>query len=211
MLKKFELLVNLFGFAPVYKANISAKHSQTLKNPFQILFSKYFTEFSICFRTLLELGASPNYKDAKGLTAVYLSVTKKTDAKLTKALLHDHAVLGTQDTQGWQEIHQACRNGLVEHLDHLLTYGADMDSRNASGNTPLHVCAVNKQTACAKMLLQRGAQRDALNFANQTPYQVAVIADNLKLAEIIQSFSQECVGKSKKERLLDFFAFIFIL
>lgn len=57
-------------------------------------------------RTLLELGASPNYRDAKGLTSVYLSVAKKTDPKISEALLHDHAVLGTQDTQGWHEVHQ---------------------------------------------------------------------------------------------------------
>lgn len=59
----------------------------------------------IC-RTLLELGASPNYKDARGLTPLYLSVTKKTDSKLCESLLHDHGTLGTQDTQGWQEVHQ---------------------------------------------------------------------------------------------------------
>lgn len=58
------------------------------------------------FRTLLELGASPNYRDAKNITPVYLSITKKNDPKVTEALLHDHAVLGTQDTQGWDEVHQ---------------------------------------------------------------------------------------------------------
>lgn len=57
-------------------------------------------------------------------------------------------------------------------MEHLLSYGADMDGHNASGNTPLHVCAVNNQEACARMLLFRGAQRSALNYANQTPYQV---------------------------------------
>lgn len=67
---------------------------------------------------------------------------------------------------------QACRHGLVQHLEHLLFYGADMDGHNASGNTPLHVCAVNNQEACARMLLFRGAHRGAINYANQTPYQV---------------------------------------
>ena len=38
---------------------------------------------------------------------------------------------------------QACRTGLVQHLEHLMFYGADMDVVNASGNTPLHICAVN--------------------------------------------------------------------
>lgn len=141
--------------------------------------------------TLLELGASPNYRDAKNITPVYLSVTKKNDPKVTEALLHDHAVLGTQDTQGWNEVHQACRNGLVHHLEHLLVYGADMDSKNASGNTPLHVCAVNNQEACARMLLFRGANRGALNYANQTPYQVAVIASNFELAEMIQNYKSD--------------------
>ncbi|XP_017867990.1 PREDICTED: uncharacterized protein LOC108616961 [Drosophila arizonae] len=141
--------------------------------------------------TLLELGASPNYRDGRGITPLYISITRKCDAKITESLLHDHATLGIQDSQGWNEVHQACRHGLVQHLEHLLFYGADMDGRNASGNSPLHVCAVNNQEACARMLLFRGAQRGAQNFANQTPYQVAVIAGNLELAEIIENYKSE--------------------
>lgn len=57
-------------------------------------------------KTLLELGASPNYKDSKGLTPLYLSVTNKTDPLLCECLLHDHATIGAKDLQGWQEVHQ---------------------------------------------------------------------------------------------------------
>ncbi|XP_045459885.1 SH3 and multiple ankyrin repeat domains protein 3 [Melitaea cinxia] len=142
-------------------------------------------------KTLLELGASPNYKDGKGLTPLYLSVTNKTDPLLCETLLHDHATIGATDLQGWQEVHQACRNGLVQHLDHLLFYGADMNGRNASGNTPLHVCAVNAQDSCARQLLFRGCDKESLNYANQTPYQVAVIAGNLELAEVIKNYKSE--------------------
>jgi SH3/ankyrin repeat-containing protein len=56
--------------------------------------------------TLLELGASPNYKDAKGLTPLYWAVTHPTDPLLCEGLLHDRATLGAQDLQGWQEVHQ---------------------------------------------------------------------------------------------------------
>lgn len=90
---------------------------------------------------------------------------------------------------------QACRNGLVQHLENLLFYGADMNAKNASGNTPLHVCAVDNQEACARLLLFRGADREALNYANQTPYQVAVIAGNLELASLIHRFRSEDVGE----------------
>ncbi|XP_029055032.1 protein shank isoform X6 [Osmia bicornis bicornis] len=148
-------------------------------------------------KTLLELGASPNYKDTKGLTPLYYSVIYKTDPMLCETLLHDHATIGAQDLQGWQEVHQACRNNLVQHLDHLLFYGADMNARNASGNTPLHVCAVNNtDSSCIRQLLFRGAQKDSLNYANQTPYQVAVIAGNMELAEVIKNYQPEEVDKS---------------
>ncbi|XP_059608779.1 SH3 and multiple ankyrin repeat domains protein 3 isoform X2 [Phlebotomus argentipes] len=76
--------------------------------------------------TLLELGASPNYKDIRGMTPVYLSVTKKTDAKICEGLLHDHATLGTQDTQGWQEVHQvAVIAGNLELAEMIQNYKAE--------------------------------------------------------------------------------------
>ena len=61
-------------------------------------------------RTLLDLGASPNYKDAKGLTPLYLTVSQSADVTLTEMLLHDHAIVGAQDLQGWQEVHQVSNN-----------------------------------------------------------------------------------------------------
>lgn len=56
--------------------------------------------------TLLELGASPNYRDGRGITPLYISITRKCEAKITESLLHDHATLGIQDSQGWNEVHQ---------------------------------------------------------------------------------------------------------
>lgn len=42
-------------------------------------------------------------------------------------------------------IFQACKNGLMHHVEHLIYYGAEIDAQNNKGNTPLHVCAVNNQ------------------------------------------------------------------
>lgn len=57
-------------------------------------------------RTMLDLGASPNYKDNKGLTPLYLTVSGGSDVELCELLLHDHALVGATDLQGWQEVHQ---------------------------------------------------------------------------------------------------------
>lgn len=65
-----------------------------------------------CPQTLLDLGASPDYKDSRGLTALYHSALGGGDALCCELLLHDHAQLGTTDENGWQEIHQVGRAGI---------------------------------------------------------------------------------------------------
>ncbi|KAK7078928.1 hypothetical protein SK128_002588 [Halocaridina rubra] len=168
------------------KDGVTAMHRAVQANNFEAV------------KTLLDLGASPNYRDSRGLTPLYYSVTHCTDPLLCEALLHDYAVIGAADNQGWQETHQACRNKLVQHLEHLLFYGADMNAQNASGNTPLHVCAVNNLEDCARVLLFRGCDKNALNYANQTPYQVAVIAGNMELGEVIKNHNIEDVVPFKE-------------
>ncbi|KAM9177401.1 SH3 and multiple ankyrin repeat domains protein 3 [Dugong dugon] len=137
--------------------------------------------------TLLDLGASPDYKDSRGLTPLYHSALGGGDALCCELLLHDHAQLGATDENGWQEIHQACRFGHVQHLEHLLFYGADMGAQNASGNTALHICALYNQESCARVLLFRGANKDVRNYNSQTAFQVAIIAGNFELAEVIKT------------------------
>ncbi|MGH0127612.1 UNVERIFIED_CONTAM: hypothetical protein FKN15_035252 [Acipenser sinensis] len=166
--------------------------------------------------TLLDLGASPDYKDSRGLSPLYHSSMVGGDPYCCELLLHDHAIVGCVDENGWQEIHQACRHGHVQHLEHLLFYGADLSAQNASGNTALHVCALynqdscarvllfrgarkeiknyNSQTAfqdsCARVLLFRGARKEIKNYNSQTAFQVAIIAGNFDLAEIIKNHKE---------------------
>nr|XP_033470351.1 SH3 and multiple ankyrin repeat domains protein 3 isoform X6 [Epinephelus lanceolatus] len=141
---------------------------------------------SASLTTLLDLGASPDYKDSRGLTPLYHSAMVGGAPYCCELLLQDHATIGMTDENGWQEIHQACRYGNVQHLEHLLFYGADMSSQNASGNTALHLCALYNQDSCARVLLFRGANKDIKNYNNQTAFQVAIIAGNFELAEIIK-------------------------
>uniref|UniRef100_A0AAZ3RFW4 SH3 and multiple ankyrin repeat domains protein 3 n=1 Tax=Oncorhynchus tshawytscha TaxID=74940 RepID=A0AAZ3RFW4_ONCTS len=140
--------------------------------------------------TVLDLGASPDYRDSRGLTPLYHCAMVGGDPYCCELLLHEHAVIGSTDENGWQEIHQACRHGNVQHLEHLLFYGADMSSQNASGNTALHLCGLYNQVSradgCARVLLFRGTNKDIKNYNNQTAFQVAIIAGNFDLAEIIK-------------------------
>ena len=103
-------------------------------------------------------------------------------------LLNDRAIIGVSDHQGSQEVHKACQYGREIHLDHLIFYGANINSRTASGNTPLHICAIANQEKCARLLLFRGAKTSVANYSNQTPYEVAVISGNNAIAALIEEF-----------------------
>ncbi|XP_039212804.1 SH3 and multiple ankyrin repeat domains protein 2 isoform X4 [Crotalus tigris] len=144
----------------------------------------------LTLKTLLDLGASPNYKDSCGLTPLYHTAVVGEDPSCCELLLHEHATVGCRDENGWQEIHQACRYGHVQHLEHFLFYGADMGTQNASGNTALHICALYNQDSCARVLLLRGANKELKNYNNQSPFQVAIIAGNFELAEFIKNHKE---------------------
>lgn len=57
-------------------------------------------------QTLLELGASPDYKDSRGLTPLYHSVVVGGDPGCCELLLSHHASVCCQDENGWHEVHQ---------------------------------------------------------------------------------------------------------
>ncbi|UXI16180.1 hypothetical protein NH340_JMT02123 [Sarcoptes scabiei] len=149
----------------------------------------------IALKTLLDLGASPNYLDSNGLTPLYYTVIYKANIKLAQLLLYEHAQHGITDQHGWQEIHHASKLGLVQHLEQLLFYGCDMNCRIVgSGNTSLHVAAINDQMECARILLLRGCDTSIVNNSHQNAHQVAVIAANMALADFIKNHKPENVA-----------------
>ncbi|XP_062415978.1 SH3 and multiple ankyrin repeat domains protein 1-like isoform X2 [Pungitius pungitius] len=172
---------NRDGFTPVHKAVRAHNHAGLV--------------------ALLSLGASPNYKDRCGLTPLYHTVLTGGDTSCCETLLYYRARLGTRDENGWdeshqlrdeeefgmEEIHKACQNGFAQHLEHLLFYGAETSSLNASGNTALHISALYNKESCVRVLLYRGANKEAKNKLGQTPFQLAVLSGHFELGEIIKN------------------------
>uniref|UniRef100_A0A3B4YVL8 SH3 and multiple ankyrin repeat domains 1 n=1 Tax=Seriola lalandi dorsalis TaxID=1841481 RepID=A0A3B4YVL8_SERLL len=163
------------GFTPVHKAVRAHNHAGLL--------------------ALLSFGASPDYKDRCGLTPLYHTVLAGGDTSCCETLLYYRARLGTRDENGWDESHQACQNGFAQHLEHLLFYGADTTSLNASGNTALHISALYNKESCVRVLLYRGANREAKNKHGQTPFQLAVMSGHFELGEIIKNHKDSDIGK----------------
>ncbi|CAH8566391.1 unnamed protein product, partial [Schistosoma turkestanicum] len=145
-------------------------------------------------KVLLDLGQSPNTRDKADLTPLYYAVLNNTISLCVERLLFEHSPLGIADEAGLQEIHQACRFGRVQHLEILLSYGAEINVQTSkNGNTPLHICAYTGQESCARMLLFRGADKNIKNFNGHTTYEQAMISNHLEIADLIKSFQEEDV------------------
>ncbi|RXN25919.1 SH3 and multiple ankyrin repeat domains 1-like protein [Labeo rohita] len=119
---------------------------------------------------LLSLGASPDYRDRCGLTPLYHSVLTGGETSCCETLLYYRARLGVRDENGWDESHQACQHGFAQHLEHLLFYGADTTSQNASGNTALHICALYNKVAVMSGHFELGEIIKNHNDADVVPF-----------------------------------------
>eukprot|EP00794_Sanderia_malayensis_P012635 gene12636-13933_t len=173
------LLVNYGAYLDYRSADgMTALHKAVIKNRQE------------CITCLLDLGASPNLKDAKGFTPLYRGLLNGANADCCELLLNERATIGVTDHQGSQEIHQACHNGYEQHLDHLIFYGASINSRTKTGNTPLHICAIENQEYCARLLLSRGAEKSLLNQSNQSAYEIALLTGHNDVAEVIKNFDE---------------------
>ncbi|MCP9261813.1 SH3 and multiple ankyrin repeat domains protein 3 [Dirofilaria immitis] len=138
---------------------------------------------------LLELGASPNYRDPLGLTPLYYNMLQSSSkSSVAQMLLYNYSDIAVTDLDGNREIHQACKNGLVQHVDYLIYYGAEINVQNINRNTPLHVCAIHNKPNCARLLLFRGANLTVMNKQNQTPLDVAKILGSHEITKIILNY-----------------------
>jgi ankyrin repeat protein len=141
----------------------------------------------MALKCLLELGAFADVRDSRMLTPLFYAIVNSSSVQCIEYLLFNGSSVGTRDENNWQEVHHACKLGLSQHLDHLLYYGADINSKNNSGNTALHVCAIHNQENCARILLFRGCNKSERNLANQTAFDTAVITGNQLIADLIKN------------------------
>jgi len=91
--------------------------------------------------------------------------------------------VNTNENNGLQLIHEAAREGNIEKLRALLEAGAEIESRNEKGETPLH-CAVSAgHTHIFYLLTGNDADLNARDHAGRTPLHVAVWKNHIGWVE----------------------------
>jgi len=79
-------------------------------------------------------------------------------------------------------LHFAARFGTVKTINSLIAEGADVNSVDDDGSTPLHVAASKGRLDVVQILLDAGADRTKQNNSAETPAQLAELAGHTEVA-----------------------------
>lgn len=106
--------------------------------------------------SLLNRGATMNFSDQYGLTALHMAAIKgKKDAVLI--LLEYGADLECQDGEGHTPLHLAVEGGSFETVELLINRGADVNAVSKKGATPLQLSSLIGLDEISQLLLDKVA------------------------------------------------------
>ncbi len=164
-------------------------------------------------RLLLDGGAIVDAPTALGETPLHAAAAKGDDEALALLLERCGGVEGgppppiaeRPDREGDSLLHAACRSAAAVEL--LLRHGARADTRNAAGETPLHMAAWAGAHDSVRALCAGGASVDARGAPGETPLHCAAQRGHVRaMRELLahgataDSDSDECAVRASVER-----------
>jgi ankyrin repeat protein/tRNA A-37 threonylcarbamoyl transferase component Bud32 len=126
----------------------------------------------------------------------------KNDVDRIKVLLkQNQALVDCKTDVGTSPLHWTASGGAVDAMDLLISEGADINSRDNLGLTPLHLA---RSRAVAEKLLAHGAGIDAKSDYERTPLHCAAGSGNTEIVEYLLSKGADINAVNKKgETALD--------
>lgn len=88
-------------------------------------------------------------------------------------------------------LHIAVRNGTTGILLSLINAGADVNSHDASGASPLHLATQFRRAKILQVLINHGANINARNSINMTALEIAVRAQDEEIVNVLLSGGAE--------------------
>ncbi len=131
-------------------------------------------------RLLLEFRADVEATDDCGHTALVEAVEGRHEAVVRLLLNHGADIEGSSNCirySGWIPLHVAARIGHNATVQLLLEKGANLETKDRSGQTALHVAAGNSHKATVQLLLDKVADTLTKDPSGRTPLVIAT--DNL--------------------------------
>jgi ankyrin repeat protein len=133
---------------------------------------------------LLDSGADPNYKNAKGVCALIEAFEK---IKVVELLLNRGADPNIQDRNGNTALLFAAINNKTKVVDLLLNRGADPNIQdNVTGNTPLLEASKDGYGKIVELLLSKGANPNIGNKHGFNPMEAATRGNHKSVIKMLK-------------------------
>ena len=149
-------------------------------------------------RYLVANGANVNQLSINGITPLMTAVSYLGDEGFAKVITQsiknflsfkpklDLQRAGKEGNGGYGVLHLVARGGYTEVAKMLLDEGADINLKSiATGGTPLHFAAGNKQIEMVKYLVKSGANLENFDKTGSTPLMVAVYQQDVGMVEAL--------------------------
>ena len=134
------------------------------------LMAACFRGNSQCVKLLIDAGADVNVENNRGLTALTISSNEAFDSEFEKYECVKLLVeAGADSTTGPNSaLFLASKNGFLETVKCFIKAGADINSQDFDGKTPLMVSALGGNVDVLKELIEAGADLDIQNNRGYT-------------------------------------------
>jgi ankyrin repeat protein len=91
---------------------------------------------------------------------------------------------GPAELQAYRGLHAAAAKGDVAEIEKLVKSGAQIEARDSSARTPLHVAAFMRKLEAARTLMQLGADANALEAQKYDIVTIAAVADDVPMLKV---------------------------
>ncbi|XP_053114728.1 ankyrin repeat and SOCS box protein 10 isoform X2 [Hemicordylus capensis] len=146
-----------------------------------------------CVRLLLSFGADPEAVSEDGFQPLHFCRSPESVECARLLLSHGAPVNGASEEEEETPLHVAARLGLTAHVRLLLRSGADLEAKNATGQTPLNAACAQPHPAQAagayydvcQQLVEAGARVDSADLDRQRPLHQACKNANARVVALL--------------------------
>ncbi|MCD7456616.1 hypothetical protein HAX54_032396 [Datura stramonium] len=118
--------------------------------------------------TFLEKGATTNFRDQYGVTALHMAAIKG-NKDVVMIVAEFGADLECQDGEGHTPLHMAVEGGCPQTVQVLLNRGANVNARNKKGATPLSISKFLGYQEITQLLVDEGALLSVIPSNSSSP------------------------------------------